>query len=310
MPQQVIIVTEQEVRIRKQKELHLLQEKHKIKVVEIAYQIKVQEVRLDIQTVHQQDHALRIWKIIDVSYTKKEKYFALKVALFASGISGIVAEYILSTLTSYFIGNAILQFTLIASIMLFAIGLGSRFGKQFTKNVIVYFIITEVILTVLVSFSALISNTVYGVTDISWLVIYLLSIFIGLLIGLEIPFATRINDEFEELRLNISNILEKDYFGSLIGRLFFAFIGLPYLGLTYTPFVLGFLNLIISLYLFKILKEYIDSKTTRKLQIAYILVTVLITTGVYFATPIIQFGEQVKYKDKIVYSKQTKYQKL
>ena len=129
MPQQVIIVTEQEVRIRKQKELHLLQEKHKIKVVEIAYQIKVQEVRLDIQTVHQQDHALRIWKIIDVSYTKKEKYFALKVALFASGISGIVAEYILSTLTSYFIGNAILQFTLIASIMLFAIGLGSRFSK-------------------------------------------------------------------------------------------------------------------------------------------------------------------------------------
>lgn len=253
---------------------------------------------------------MRIWKIIDVSYTKKEKYFALKVALFASGISGIVAEYILSTLTSYFIGNAILQFTLIASIMLFAIGLGSRFSKQFTKNVIVYFTITEVILTVLVSFSALISNTVYGVTDISWLVIYLLSIFIGLLIGLEIPFATRINDEFEELRLNISNILEKDYFGSLIGRLFFALIGLPYLGLTYTPFVLGFLNLIISLYLFKILKEYIDSKTTRKLQIAYILVTVLITTGVYFATPIIQFGEQVKYKDKIVYSKQTKYQKL
>ena len=52
MPQQVIIVTEQEVRIRKQKELHLFQEKHKIKVVEIAYQIKVQEVRLDIQTVH------------------------------------------------------------------------------------------------------------------------------------------------------------------------------------------------------------------------------------------------------------------
>ena len=245
-----------------------------------------------------------------MSYTKKQKSFALKVALFATGISGIVAEYILSTLASYFIGNAILQFTLIVSIMLFAMGLGSRFSKQFTKNVIVYFIVTELVLSVLVSFSALISYTVYGVTDVSWLVIYLLSICIGLLIGLEIPFATRINDEFEELRLNISNILEKDYFGSLIGGLFFAFIGLPYLGLTYTPFVLGFLNLIVSYYLFKILKEYIDAKTTQKLQIAYILVTVLITAGVYFATPIIQFGEQIKYKDKIVYSKQTKYQKI
>jgi len=90
-----------------------------------------------------------------LAYTKKQKSFALKVALFATGISGIVAEYILSTLASYFIGNAILQFTLIVSIMLFAMGLGSRFSKNFTKNVIVYFIITELVLSILVSFSAL-----------------------------------------------------------------------------------------------------------------------------------------------------------
>ncbi|CAM1350600.1 polyamine aminopropyltransferase [Tenacibaculum insulae] len=245
-----------------------------------------------------------------MSYTKKQKSFALKVALFATGISGIVAEYILSTLASYFIGNAILQFTLIVSIMLFAMGLGSRFSKWFTKHVIVYFIITELILSILVSFSALISYVIYGVTDVSWLVIYLLSICIGLLIGLEIPFATRINDEFEELRLNISNILEKDYFGSLIGGLFFAFVGLPYLGLTYTPFVLGLLNLGVSYYLFKVLKEYISVKVRKKLQVIYLIVTGLIFAGLYFAAPIVRYGEQVKYKDKIVYSQQTKYQKI
>ncbi len=194
--------------------------------------------------------------------------------------------------------------------MLFAMGLGSRFSKWFTKQVIVYFIITELILSVLVSFSALISYVVYGITDISWLVIYILSICIGLLIGLEIPFATRINDEFEELRLNISNILEKDYFGSLIGGLFFAFVGLPYLGLTYTPFVLGLLNLGVSYYLFKVLKEYISVAAIKKLQVSYILVLILIIAGLYFAEPIVRFGEQVKYKDKIVYSQQTKYQKI
>ena len=36
--------------------------------------------------------------------------------------------------------------------------------------------------------------------------------------------------------------MEKDYFGSLLGGVFFAFVGLPYLGLTYTPFLLGFIN--------------------------------------------------------------------
>ncbi|TCI84976.1 polyamine aminopropyltransferase [Tenacibaculum sp. M341] len=245
-----------------------------------------------------------------MSYSKKQKSFALKVALFATGISGIVAEYILSTLASYFIGNAILQFTLIVSIMLFAMGLGSRFSKLFTKKVIVYFIITELTLSVLVSFSALIAYITYGVTDISWLIIYVLSICIGLLIGLEIPFATRINDQFEELRLNISNILEKDYFGSLIGGLFFAFVGLPYLGLTYTPFILGLLNLSVSYYLFKVLGEYVSKNAKRKLQISYVLILILILTGLFFAQPIVRYGEQTKYKDKIVFTKQTKYQKI
>ncbi len=242
--------------------------------------------------------------------SNKKKSFVLKTALFATGFSGIVAEYILSTLASYFIGNAILQFTLIVSIMLFAMGLGSRFSKFFNKNIIVYFVITELALSVLVSFSAIMSYLVYGFTNVSWVVIYLLAIIIGLLIGLEIPFATRINNAFEELRLNISNILEKDYYGSLLGGLFFAFVGLPYLGLTYTPFVLGGLNLIVSFWLFYVLRHEISKRFRRLIQILYIVVFGIIVLGAINAKPLVLFGEQAKYKDKIVFSKQTKYQKI
>jgi len=242
--------------------------------------------------------------------TNKQKSLALKIALFATGFSGIVAEYVLSTLASYFIGNAILQFTLIVSIMLFAMGLGSRLSKSFNSNIIFWFVITELTLSVLVSFSAIASYIAFGVTNNSWLVIYLLSITIGLLIGLEIPFATRINEEYEELRLNISNILEKDYFGSLVGGLFFAFVGLPYLGLTYTPFVLGFINLIISFWLFYVLKDAISQKLRKGLFIGYAIVFIGILAGCMYAEPLVLFGEQAKYKDKIVFSEQTKYQKL
>ena len=110
-----------------------------------------------------------------MSYTKKQKSTALKVALFATGLSGIVAEYILSTLASYFIGNAILQFTLIVSIMLFAMGLGSRLSRLFTGNVVLSFIVTELVLSVFISFSAIICYLVYGFTDFSWLIIYMFS---------------------------------------------------------------------------------------------------------------------------------------
>jgi len=246
----------------------------------------------------------------EMSKSRKRKSLALKAALFATGVSGIVAEYILSTLASYFIGNAILQFTLIVSIMLFAMGLGSRISKSFDKNLVFYFVLIELILSVIVSFVAIISYLVYGFTDTSWIIIYLLSILVGLLIGLEIPFATRINNEFEELRLNISSILENDYYGSLIGGLFFAFVGLPYLGLTYTPFILGFINLSVSFWMFLVLKEFLKPKQKQLLKVLYVIVTVGLLLGVYFAKPIIFFGEQAKYADKIVYTTQTKYQKI
>ncbi|MEE9348548.1 MAG: polyamine aminopropyltransferase [Flavobacteriaceae bacterium] len=241
---------------------------------------------------------------------QQKRSFALKTALFATGISGIVAEYILSTLASYFIGNAIMQFTLIMSIMLFAMGLGSRISRSFNGNLVFYFVLLELILSIIVSYVAIISYLTYGLTNNSWIIIYLLSIIVGLLIGLEIPFATRINNDFEELRVNISNILENDYYGSLIGGLFFAFIGLPYLGLTYTPFVLGFLNLLVSFWMFRVLSDFITKKQKKLLYVLYIAVFTVITLGLIFAKPIIKYGEQIKYKDKIVYTEQTRYQKI
>ena len=189
-------------------------------------------------------------------------------------------------------------------------GLGSRISKAFSTHIVLYFILSELTLSLLVSFSAIIAYIIFGVTNNSWIVIYLLSIAIGLLIGLEIPFATRINNEFEELRVNISNILEKDYYGSLLGGLFFAFVGLPYLGLTYTPFVLGIINFGISFWLFYELKYKLTQGVQKTLHFLYAITAIAILSGLYFAKPLVLFGEQSKYKDKIIYSKQTKYQKI
>ena len=66
----------------------------------------------------------------------KRNSFILKLAIFATGFAGIVAEYTLSTLATYFIGNSIFQWTMIVSLMLFCMGLGSRLSKLITKNLI------------------------------------------------------------------------------------------------------------------------------------------------------------------------------
>ncbi|MBI1182918.1 polyamine aminopropyltransferase [bacterium] len=235
----------------------------------------------------------------------------LKLSIFVTGISGIVAEYVLATMATYFLGNQLIQWTLIISVMLFSMGVGSRLSRRFEKHLIATFIITEVVLSLLVGLSAI---AVYSLAALSYyegLLIYVLSIAIGLLIGLEIPLVTRINNSYQNLKTNISSILEKDYYGSLLGGVFFAFIGLPYLGFTYTPLALALLNLSVATLMFFKLRNLVDAKIKKLFVLPSIMLAALLLIIAFAGTPkITLWGDQVRYKDKIVYDKQTKYQKI
>jgi spermidine synthase len=241
-------------------------------------------------------------------FNPRSKSFALKASLFATGCAGIVAEFVLSTLATYLIGNAIFQWTIIMSLMLFAMGIGSRFSRVFTKNLLDVFIIAEFLLSLLCALSAELSYGLAAFTDYISLIIYFQAFMIGCLIGLEIPLVTRLNEEYEELRVNISGVLEKDYFGALLGGLAFAFLALPYLGLTYTPIVLGGINFLVASTL---LWRFFPLLQQKKLLVTFFSFTlVLLILLSIFAVPIIQYGEQRKYKDKVIYSSQTPYQKI
>lgn len=233
----------------------------------------------------------------------------LKLCLFATGLSGIVAEYILSTLAAYFLGDSVIQWTLIVSLMLFSMGVGSSLSKYIKKNLLEKFIMIEFTLSIATSFSAIIVYSLSAFPEYRGIVIYGLSFFIGLMIGLEIPIVTRLNEEFEELRVNIANVLEKDYYGSLAGGIFFAFVGLPIIGLTYTPFILGIIDFSVAVALYVYLRDKVKFSKV-KMNIAIAGVVVLLASGIVFANPIIKFTEQLKYLDQIVYEEQTKYQKI
>lgn len=234
----------------------------------------------------------------------------LKLALFATGLSGIVAEYVLSTLATYFLGDSVFQWTMIVSMMLFSMGLGSRISRYISGDLLKKFIYIEFILSLLVAFVSIItylSSAYYGDNTI---IIYGLSILVGLLIGMEIPLVMRLNDEHEELKINVSSVMEKDYYGSLLGGVFFAFIGLPYLGLTYTPFILGSINFLVACLLVYILWKFIEQKLQKRLLVLITGVALIIGAGAFTAKGIIDFGEELRYKDRVVFSEQTKYQRI
>ena len=138
--------------------------------------------------------------------------------------------------------------------------------------------------------------------------IYSLAMAIGGLVGMEIPLVMRINQQYEPLKINISNVMEKDYYGSLIGGIFFAFIGLPFLGLTYTPFILGTLNFLVACLLYWRLKSHLQSNSL--LVLMAILIFIVLIGGASTAQKVVDFGEQKRYVDKVIFQKQTPYQNI
>lgn len=189
-------------------------------------------------------------------------------------------------------------------------GLGARITKVMDGNLLEKFIWIEIALSILASFVSLIAYTIATYTVYTGFAIYSLSIIIGLLIGMEIPLVIRINDQFESLKINVSSMMENDYYGSLLGGMFFAFVGLPLLGLTYTPFVLGFVNYCVAIVLLAVLWKDMGRPIRRRLGLANISVLILLFAGILNANNVIAHGEEMRYKDRVIYSKQTKYQKL
>ncbi|MEL7147659.1 MAG: spermidine synthase, partial [Bacteroidota bacterium] len=98
--------------------------------------------------------------------------------------------------------------------------------------------------------------------------------------------------------------------GSLLGGMFFAFVGLPYLGLTYTPFILGAINLTVAISLFFLLKDEVPAATKKRLTLLATVATLIIAVGSLVAKKAITFGETERYSDRVIYTEQTPYQRI
>ena len=194
--------------------------------------------------------------------------------------------------------------------MLFSMGLGSRISKWIENNLLEKFVWLEFSLSIIASNVTIIVYVFFALYDNTTFIIYALSVTIGLLIGMEIPLVVRLNERFQHLKVNISSALENDYFGSLVGGVFFAFLGLPYLGLTYTPLILGAVNFSVALSLVYVIWNELDRKVKRRLIAYSSLVLLLLASSGIFAKRIVEWGDRIRYKDPIVYSEQSRYQKI
>ncbi len=234
----------------------------------------------------------------------------LLVSVFIVGFCTIIYELLIGSVSSYFLGDSVKQFSLVIGITMTAMGLGTLFSRMIHKNLIYYFILIEIILAVVGGLSVPVLYFAYTFEEIYYPVMLLLILVIGGLIGLEIPLLTRIMEKYYNLKDNISNVLSLDYLGAFFATLAFPFLLLPFLGIFDSSIIAGFLNLLVGVINFYWFKDKITRKSSLKLIMSSCLIFILLLGFFVFSKELVRLWENNIFEDRVILSKQTPYQKI
>lgn len=233
---------------------------------------------------------------------------ALLISVAVIATCGLVYELIAGALASYLLGDSVTQFSLIIGTYLFSMGIGSYLSKYFEKDLLKKFIQVELAVGLIGGFTAAILFVSFEFISSFRILLFTTVIITGALVGLEIPLLMRILKDEYDFKDLVSKIFSIDYVGALFASILFPLVLVPYLGLMRTSFLFGALNILVGLwtiYLFR--KKLEDSKSLASVGAFFLI---LIIGGFIYSNEMLHFSESMKYRDPIVFKKQSKYQKL
>ena len=241
---------------------------------------------------------------------KKKHSITLIYAAFIAGLCSIIYELLIATTASYFLGDSVKYFSLTIGIYMASMGVGSFISKYISEdNLLKKFVIAELLLGFFGGTSIPLLYFAYSVEHIFFPVYVILTMIIGFIIGLEIPFLTRLMENYNQLKFNIANILSFDYLGALIATISFPFLLLPIFGVYQSSLIFGLINMSIGFVVLWVFKKEIGSKVN-KLKFITVILTSLIMAMIIFSSVTLHHWDNSLYEDRIIYSKQSRYQKI
>lgn len=239
----------------------------------------------------------------------KTHSITLIYAAFIAGLCSIVYELLIATTVSYFLGDSIKYFSLTIGIYMAAMGIGSFISQYIDKALLRKFIIAELSLGLIGGISIPGLYLAYAYTN-AFIPFYILfTAVIGFLIGLEIPFLTRLMQNYNPLKFNIANILSFDYLGALIATVSFPFFLLPFFGLYQSSLIFGLINMSICFVVLWVFANEIETGINKLTTITVILATI-IAGMIVFSGHFLKHWDQRLYDDRVIFSKQSKYQRI
>ncbi|MGC5343979.1 polyamine aminopropyltransferase [Streptomyces sp. DT171] len=164
--------------------------------------------------------------------------------VFVCAACGLVYELELVALASYLIGDSVTQASVVLSVMVFAMGVGSLLAKRLRCRAAVGFGLLEASLALVGGCSALALYASFAWAGGSRFALVGFSLAIGVLIGAEIPLLMTLIQRVDRQDADgaVADLFAADYVGALVGGLAFPFLLLPRLGQLTGALVTGVVN--------------------------------------------------------------------
>ncbi|MBT2451864.1 polyamine aminopropyltransferase [Streptomyces sp. ISL-43] len=152
--------------------------------------------------------------------------------VFVCAACGLVYELELLALGSYLIGDSVTQASVVLSVMVFAMGVGSLLAKSLRDRPAFGFAAIEAGLALLGGLSAMALYASFAWLGESQPALVAFSFAIGVLIGAEIPLLMVLIQRIRRQDAGgaVADLFAADYVGALVGGLAFPFLLLPVLG--------------------------------------------------------------------------------
>ncbi|WP_128433783.1 polyamine aminopropyltransferase [Streptomyces cyaneus] len=178
--------------------------------------------------------------------------FLVLAGVFVCAACGLVYELELVALASYLIGDSVTQASVVLSVMVFAMGIGSLVAKRLRPLAAAGFGAVEAVLALVGGCSALALYAVFAWTG-DWggmwahgprCLLVAFSLTIGLLIGAEVPLLMELIQRIRRQDAGgaVADLFAADYVGALVGGLAFPFLLLPLLGQLTATLITGAVN--------------------------------------------------------------------
>jgi spermidine synthase len=166
------------------------------------------------------------------------------LAAFVCAACGLVYELELVALGSYLLGDSVTQASVVLSVMVFAMGVGSLLAKNFTRRPATSFALVESALALVGGLSVLALYSCFVWIGHYRVALVVVALLIGMLIGAEIPLLMTLIQRIrrQDAGRAVADLFAADYVGALIGGLAFPFLLLPVLGQATGALITGAVN--------------------------------------------------------------------